>query len=295
VLTCVAVLTAAMPATIGAQTPAPRIGGTTARKAQAQSQITAIRNGAAQYDQALAAIGRTATAPVASLAQINAVVATLKSSLAVIKTRLNDRLLQIAITDASLKRGVDTAARQKDARGFTNLRTSVDRIGGVSTLRATLNRRVQEDAQTLKRTADALQAKSRSAGPGADLLASAAASIRAAMDTIVESAFPSVSAQIPEEGGKTAQDPVLVLAVLIVASILEDVIEGDKGVSDFPSLPSLPPLPTIPLPSPAERDKCFTDVEARFDACMTNAGNDVFKRIACTAKWVADSALCLVK
>ena len=252
------------------QTPVPRIVASPALKTKANTQVSSIRTGAGQYDQAIAAIARLATVPVSTQAQVKALMTTLDANVKIVQDRLNDRLMLIALSDATFKQSVEAAVRQQGGKTVVaDVRTrGIDRIGGISGVQTALTRRVQEDAQTLKRTAEALAAKSqRTASP------SSPAPGCAADDAAQTPIPPHTSFEIPVN--------VIVATVIQLIAIIADNAAN-------------PPDDTPPPPPPASSlTRCLADVDAATRRCVTDAGLNPLKLLDCAAKKIVGVATCL--
>jgi hypothetical protein len=268
---------------LAAQTPVPRPVANPAIRVKAQNRITAIRTNAGRYDQALAAIARLATAPVTTDAQLAAVTSALKTNLKVLRDTLNDRLMQIALTDATFKQSVEAANRDPGGKAIATDPARLDRLGGATTVRAAMSRRLQDDSQTLKRVGDALLAKSKARSAAAPLIATLG-SVGRVVVTAVAGLFPTLSAQTPgsfeTEQRRRQQGALLAIVFILVGQLIEDAVNTPDDA---------------PPPPPSPQEVCFDDLERGFAICLNQAGNDFFKRVECHAKWTLGFALCLSK
>ena len=250
---------------VARQTPVPRVVANPALKAKADSLITRTRAGAAQYDQAVAAIGRLAAAPIATDAQVKALRATLETNLKIIQEQQANRLLLIALTDASLKQGVEAAAiRQGGKALLADIRSGgLDRIGGVNTVRIAMARRAEEDGRTLKRAGEALRTKTRQAGSGSGGGGGGGGG------TITTR---------PPAAQTSAFDPIVAAAIHLFTLFIENV-------SNPPEDTPPPPVSTV--------TRCLEDAFVASVRCFRDAGINPIKQAICAAEELLAFAACM--
>jgi hypothetical protein len=242
---------------VARQTPVPRVVANPALKAKADSLIARVRAGAGQYDQAVAAIARLAAAPVGTDAQVRSLRATLETNLKIYQEQQVNRLLLIALTDSSLKQGVEAAATRQGGKALlADIRSGgLDRIGGVNTVRIAMARRAEDDARTLKSTGEALRTKAAKTGG---------------------SGGGSITARAP--AAQTAFDPIVAAAIQVITLIVD-------GISN-------PPDDTPPPPALAALTRCLNDATTGCVACLREAGINPVKQLICLAEELLAIAAC---